>query len=100
MYSSQDKKTAVVMQAVNYIMENPAVTSWLPFIAENNLGIPYSIGIEMGHITELSNDGWDQIDTTYKNLCDALGVERLTRQTLDDIFLGEEIEEEDDESQD
>lgn len=87
--SDQDRKTAVIVRAVEYIMDNPAVNHWIPFMTDNNLGIPYAIGVELGHINDLTGEGWDAVDQTYTNLCDALGVDRLTSSILDDIFLAE-----------
>jgi hypothetical protein len=96
--TNQDKKTAVIVKAIEYIMDNPAVNHWIPFMTDNNLGIPYAIGIELGHIENLTDEGWNSIDETYVNLCEALGTERLTRSILDDIFLNEEDEEEEEDT--
>lgn len=84
-----DTKTSVIVQAMAYIMDNPAVNHWMPFMADHNLGIPYAIGIELGHITNLNPEGWDSIDETYKDLCEALGREKLSKADLEEIFFPE-----------
>ena len=87
------RKTAIIASAFAIINEVEA-HSWEDWILENNLGIPYALGIETKDIKEegLTESGWETIDTSYKSLCAALGVDKIesVNDLMETIFEDED----------
>jgi len=77
-FMATKRKTAIIAATFALISEFEA-ESWDDWILENNLGIPYALGIESNDIREegLTESGWAQIETTYDSLCTVLGVEKI-----------------------
>ena len=77
-FMTTKRKTAIIAAAFALIIE-VETDSWDDWILENNLGIPYALGIESNDIKEegLTESGWAQIETTYDSLCTELGVEKI-----------------------
>jgi hypothetical protein len=84
-FMATKRKTAIIAAAFAIINEVEAQT-WDEWILENNLGIPYALGIETNDIKEegLTESGWEQIETTYDSLCNELGVEKI--ETVNDLM--------------
>jgi len=75
---SCERETAIISAAFGLIVSTQS-EAWLPWAKENDLGIPYALGIEMGDIEEngLTPKGLSIIQETYKNLCKHLEVEKI-----------------------
>lgn len=80
-----DRKTAIISAAFGLII-NTKAASWNPWIESNDLGIPYSLGIEMGDIEEkgLTEKGKQVVELTYEDLCRRLNVESVA--TVDSLY--------------
>jgi hypothetical protein len=74
-----DRQTAIISATFGLIVSTRA-ESWVPWVEANDLGIPYSLGIEMGDIEEkgLSPKGLSVVDIAYRSLCEKLGVENIS----------------------
>jgi hypothetical protein len=98
-----DRQTAIISAAFGLIVATRA-ESWVPWVEANDLGIPYSLGIEMGDIEEngLSPKGLSVVDIAYRSLCEKLGVENISSvKELHNLMINsgrglpeEEVEEE------
>jgi len=84
-FMATKRKTAIIAAAFALINEVEA-ESWDDWILENNLGIPYALGIETNDIKEegLTESGWEHIETTYDSLCTELGVEKI--ESVNDLM--------------
>jgi hypothetical protein len=74
-----DRQTAIISATFGLIVATKA-ESWIPWVEANDLGIPYSLGVEMGDIEEngLSPKGLSVVDSAYRSLCETLGVESIS----------------------
>jgi hypothetical protein len=73
-----ERKTALVAAAFGIIIKS-ADFYWEPWMRDNDLGIPYALGIEMGDIiTEgLTPKGLKIIDEAHQTLCERLEVDKI-----------------------
>lgn len=86
---NSDRETAIISAAFGIIIKSNE-ESWVPWAQANDLGIPYSLGIEMGDIEEkgLSPKGRAIVHAAYKSLCENLDVTHIKNvQHLDDLLI-------------
>jgi hypothetical protein len=100
---SSDRYTSIISATFGLILSTRA-ESWIPWVEAHDLGIPYSMGVEMGDIKEdgLTPKGTLVIEATYESLCAKLGVESISSvRELHNLMINsgrdlpeEEVEEE------
>jgi hypothetical protein len=90
------RPTAIISQAFKLIIDNES-HAWVPWMKNNDLAIPYCLGVEMGHIVSegITDRGMEFVNEAFSSLCAYLKVDTITDvKNLEDLMSrGNDIDE-------
>lgn len=77
-------KAAIVSDAWTRLGDDPR---WQPYMQYFDLAMPFSFGVTMGYILELSIEGESLIENAYEALCEIARVDKnVEYASLDDMW--------------